>query len=109
MSMPEYEELGEALLAFIFLKGGALHEVRASETYGPLGEFFKLTTEEQAMPRKDGNPGGTMWQNRIQWTRQKLINEGLAEARGRGVWGLTVGGIERVSPVIDKYRAFKQN
>jgi restriction endonuclease Mrr len=94
MPIPDYEPLAEALLSFIFLNGGAKFQVQANETYGPLADFFDLTGAERSEPRPDGY-GGTHWQNRVQWTRQKLINEGLVMGRGRGQWGLTPGGVSR--------------
>jgi restriction endonuclease Mrr len=102
MAFPDYEALADALLCFIFLNGCEKHQVRAYETYDPLADFFGLTHEERSSPRPDGY-GGRHWLNLVQWTRQKLINEGYVEGRGRGIWGLTAKGVQRAQSVAGAY------
>lgn len=108
MSFPDYEELADALLCFIFLNGGETHQVRSGETYNPLADFFDLPREERTRPRPDGY-SGSQWQNRVQWTRQRLINDGDLERRGRGNWGLTPSGISRAQSIAHSYDKLEQD
>lgn len=108
MPIPEYEELADALLAFVYLNGGDEYEVRAGSTYEPLAEFFALSQVERSRPRPDGYSGSD-WHNKVQWTRQRLINHGLlyGPQHGfwrRGVWRLTRAGISRASLIAHKHR-----
>ena len=98
MPLPEYEDLADALLCFIYHKGGPNYQVRARETYEPLANHFELTASERTEPRADGY-GGTRWENRVQWTRQRLINRGYVESREHGIWGLTTLGVEHAHSI----------
>ena len=103
MSYPDYEELADALLCFIYRYGGGKYQVRANETYGPLANFFYLTHEEKTRSRLDGY-SGSLWENRIQWTRQRLINKGYAEKREYEIWGLTDEGVQCARSIVNSYR-----
>jgi hypothetical protein len=94
MSYPEYETLADALLIYIFQHGGNTYECNASDTYEPLADIFGLSHTERTAPRADGH-SGRQWENLVQWTRQRLINDGYAESRSWGVWGLTSRGVSR--------------
>ena len=47
MSYPEYQDLEEPLLLFIYCNGGLNYQVRAIDTYVPLAEQFGLTEREK--------------------------------------------------------------
>jgi len=96
MSFPEYEQLADALLCFIFQKGGTTYSLTPKQIYDPLADFFGLDESERKKPRDDGYPG-LQWQNRVQWTRQLLINKGYLDGHVRGVWQLTEQGIHHAS------------
>jgi len=107
MSFPEYEDMEEPLLCFIYFNGGENFEVSPSDTYEPLADFFELTKEERIRPRPDGY-SGSHWQNRVQWTRQRLINQGYLDGSTRGRWRLTDSGIQRASSISSKYISLKK-
>ena len=94
MPIPEYEDLARELLRFIYLKGGPQYAMRPRDVYEPLADRFHLSRVERDEPRPDGGPG-THWQNRCQWTRQRLVNHGMLAPSTRGVWKLTKAGISK--------------
>jgi hypothetical protein len=94
MSYPEYASLADALLSYIYRCGGSTFQCHAREIYEPLADLFCPTRAEREAPRPDGY-SGRYWENLVQWTRQRLINEGYAESRGHGIWGLTQRGVTR--------------
>jgi hypothetical protein len=98
MSIPDYGRLADALMALIYFRGGPNHVVTPNETYRPLADFFSLTAEERTRKRADGHPGRD-WENKVQWTRQRLINLGLMWMPGRGLWALSAAGIGRAATV----------
>ncbi|HPO87641.1 MAG TPA: winged helix-turn-helix domain-containing protein [Candidatus Hydrogenedentes bacterium] len=107
MGFPEYKDMEEPFLCFIYFNGGDNFEVSPSDTYEPLADFFELTEEERTCPRPDGY-SGSYWQNRVQWTRQRLINYGYLDGSRRERWRLTDKGIQRASSVSSKYKSLKQ-
>jgi len=107
MAFPQYQNIADALLCFIFLNGGNDHQVNAAQTYEPLADFFALTQEDRNRPRPDGF-GCTLWENRVQWTRQRLINHGYAESRGHGEWGLTPEGVSRAKSIVGEFNRSKK-
>lgn len=104
MLYPDYEKMEEPLLCYIYLNGGQYFKVLANSTYKPLGDFFGLSPEDQKRPRNDGY-SGSGWEIRVQWTRQKLINQGyIGKSIERGIWTLTKKGVERAQKVTHKYK-----
>lgn len=101
MPYPEYEQLADALVCFLFRTGGSNFERRASDTYAPLADEFGLSRAERVAPRPDGY-SGSLWENRVQWTRQRLINHGYAVSGGRGVWRLTEKGVQRARSICGR-------
>lgn len=102
MPFPEYEELADTLLYFIYLRGGPSYSLRPKQVYDPLADIFGLDEKERKRPRPDGH-SGSHWENRVQWTRQRLINEGELDGRVRGLWRLTEQGINRASRLKSKF------
>ena len=86
MEYPEYEEIAKALLAFIHANGGS---VNPKECYESLADHFKLSLTDRNMARKDGR-AGRQWDNRVQWTRQRLVNRGSVDERQRGLWKIKI-------------------
>lgn len=107
MAFPEYKETADALLAFIYLNGGKDHFVKARSTYDPLADHFGLSAEERSRPRRDGG-AGTQWENHVQWTRQRLINNNLLKSKGHGYWQLTPAGIARATLLASGFSSMKQ-
>ncbi len=104
---PEHEEIVEPLLCFMFLNGGPKYESRAAEVYDPLATFFGLTKTERTQRRKDRR-SERQWDNQLQWARQRLVNRGLVESGGRGIWRLTADGVRRAMEVAPKYQSLKR-
>lgn len=104
----DYEQLGDALLSLIYLRGGDEYEANASDTYEVLADYFGLSASERLREWPDGY-SGLYWPNRVQWTRQKLINQGYMESRGRGKWGLTPKGVLRGAAITGHYEKSKSN
>jgi len=108
MGYPEYEDMEEPLLCYIYFNGGTNYEVRPKETYDPLANFFGLSLSERKSPRPDGY-GGSQWENRVQWTRQRLINNGELDGSTRGIWRLNNAGEFRASKISNRYKQLKLN
>ncbi|HUU09133.1 MAG TPA: winged helix-turn-helix domain-containing protein [Phycisphaerae bacterium] len=102
MAFPEYIDLADALLSFVFLNGGEDKEVAASSTYEPLADFFALTDAQRTVQRPDGR-AESFWHNRVQWARQRLINQGYMERRRHGWWGLTPAGELRAARIQARF------
>jgi hypothetical protein len=112
MAYPQYDEMDDPLLCFILLYGGDNHVVDAGFTYEPLADFFGLTATEQTAPRSDGG-SGTQWQSRVQWARQRLINQGLIvdppkDRSERGHWTLSPEGVQRARLAVGQYRRLQR-
>ncbi|HVA81063.1 MAG TPA: winged helix-turn-helix domain-containing protein [Candidatus Binataceae bacterium] len=107
MHFPDYEEMDEPLLCFILLNGGPDHAVQPNVVYEPLADFFGLTKEDKIKARADGY-AGRQWHNRVQWARQRLVNQGYLVGSLRNVWRLSAAGVKRASLVADKYAALKR-
>ncbi len=102
MPFPEYEQMADALLWYIYTNGGVSYSLHPKEIYDPLADFFGLDEEERRRPRPDGY-SGSHWENRVQWTRQRLINEGELDGHIRGVWRLTDQGIRRAARIKSRF------
>ena len=94
MAFPDYEQMADALNYYIYLSGGDLYALRPKQVYEPLANFFGLSEKERKTPRADGHTGSE-WENRVQWTRRRLINEGKLDGQIRGVWRFSDDGINK--------------
>ena len=107
MSLPDYTAMADALLALIVLQGGPEYAITSQDAYRPLADYFGLSERQRTRTRPDGR-SGTEWENRVQWTRQKLINAGLLDGSVRGVWRLTGKGARAAKKVSAKYTVFRR-
>lgn len=96
MILPEYDEMASALVKLIYQLGGNNYTITPKQAYRPLGQMFGLNEADMTRPRHDGRPG-LEWENRVQWTRQRLINDGLLDGSVRGYWTLTEKGLSQAS------------
>jgi len=102
--IPEYEQMADALLYIIYINGKKQSfSLAPKQIYEPMADLFDLTYAERNEPRPDGY-SGSHWQNRVQWTRQKLINEGYLDGGIRGIWRLTEQGINRASKLKNNFQ-----
>ncbi|MDX9755670.1 MAG: winged helix-turn-helix domain-containing protein [bacterium] len=102
MCFPEYKDMEEPFVCYIYLNGGKNHEIRPCDIYDPLADFFGLTMRDRNMPRPDGY-SGTIWKNRVQWLRQRLVNHGYLDGSKKGIWRLTDRGVLLASSVVARY------
>ncbi len=103
MAFPEYADIEEPLLCFIYMRGGRNHEVEASDTYRPLAEYFGLSEYERSRPRDDRDE--PLWNNMVQWARRKINEQGHLAVSRRGRWKLSDSGITVAERAADKYRS----
>lgn len=110
MPFPEYKELENPLLAFIYLNGGERYEIQAKDTYEPLADFFGLPEEDRQKTRDEIFGDGKSekaWSNRVQWARKSLNDYGYIDRSApRSVWKLSKTGIEAAKKLVDKFEFF---
>lgn len=103
---PGYEDVEEPLLCFILFHGGPQHQVRASDTYRPLADFFGLSAAQRHEVLDDGT-GRPKWNNMVQWARRKLKERSLLADAGYGVWKLSDKGLMEGQRIQSKYTKLK--
>jgi 5-methylcytosine-specific restriction enzyme A len=96
MGYPEYQDLEDPLLCYIYTNGGEKYQVRSSDTYKPLANYFLLTPQERIQTRDEVHHDGRdepFWNNMVQWARRKLKNRGFLASSPHGTWRLSEEGI----------------
>jgi 5-methylcytosine-specific restriction protein A len=96
MSYPEYQDLEDPLLCYIYTNGEDQYQVRSSDTYEPLADYLLLTTNERTQTRDEVRHDGRrepLWNNMVQWARRKLKNKGYLASSPHGTWRLSEEGI----------------
>lgn len=90
--LPTHGQIELPLLEVLIALGG---KSKPKAVY-PLitGKFPTLTPEDLEIRLKHGERA---WHNRIQWVRQRLIENGDMEGPERGVWAITEQGRKRVN------------
>jgi len=104
---PEYQDIEDPLLCFIYQNGGANYQVHASDTYGPLADYFSLSQWERTRSRDETHSDGRdepLWNNMVQWARRKLKDKGYLAPSPRGTWRLSEEGILAARRVCSGYR-----
>ena len=88
MALPTQAEVKPVLLDVLAALGG---RARPREVYPYVTDRFPQITPEDvsALVGRGRTP---QWQNRVQWARQNLVEEGLIDASERGIWQLTPAG-----------------
>jgi restriction endonuclease Mrr len=84
MDLPNHPDVERALLTLLASHD---HPVRPLNVYGQLADRFKLTTEQMKVRRTDRDE--PLWNNRVQWARNRLVQHGLMKKGPRGLWSLT--------------------
>jgi restriction system protein len=95
MAIPSVKDIELPLLTEIEAAGG---QARPSRLYDKVARRFPQLTpaDREARHPKSGIP---IWTNRVQWTRQRLVNKGEIDAFTRGVWRITEKGRARLGVV----------
>lgn len=87
MPIPTQKDIAIPLLHLIQEMGG---QVKPNDVYEKLADYFGLNEKE----RNEMQPSGRSkkFENRVQWTRFFLCNQGLLDGSSRGIWKLTEKG-----------------
>jgi len=77
------------------------HELRSREIRSTIARRFadRFTDEDRTLIR-DREP---RWANNLQWTRKRMVMDGLLESTlsaGHGVWKLTAGGVREAESLV---------
>jgi hypothetical protein len=92
--LPESDYIGP-LLQVLAEKGGSAHASEVVEEVGTRLGARLTSLDKERLPS-----GGIRWQNRMQFARLRLAEEGLIERNTRrGVWALTDAGMAKASEV----------
>src|SRR5271170_3725009 len=91
--LPPYSDVERELLLLLFRTGGERFSRKADEVYSPLADIFGLNREQRSRLRADREE--SLWNNRVQWARRKLVEGGLMLPGPRGVWRLTESGRQK--------------
>ena len=96
---PAYVDIGDALQLLIYKCGGNDYVLRASETYEPLADRFKLSMRARTVTRAEllnkpkRNDKKPYWHKLVQFGRLRLVEKGdLHRLGGLGLWKLTKQG-----------------
>lgn len=94
MPIPTRKDIVIPLLHLIHDMGG---QVKPNDIYEKLADYFGLNEKE----RNEMQPSGLSkkFDNRVQWTRLFLCQQGFIDRSTRGVWKLTEKGRKEVSKV----------
>jgi DGQHR domain-containing protein len=89
--MPKQSEMEIPLLRCLEEIGG---RGAPQSVHSRIGKFFPDLTQADLAQTLAG--GTNKWRNRIAWVRQRLVSIGEMESVGRGVWGITEKGRNRL-------------
>ena len=90
MALPKQDDIELPLLEEIEGMGG---QAQPSELYPKVTIRFPQIT--QADLNRTTKQGGSKWENRIQFARQKLVEKGQMDKSVRGIWRITDKGREQ--------------
>jgi len=95
MAIPSVKYIELPLLTEIKAVGG---EAKPSELYDKVATHFPHLT---LADRKARHPrsGALIWENRVRWARQHLVNKGEIDASMQGIWKITERGKARLGVV----------
>ncbi|MCA9295447.1 MAG: restriction endonuclease [Phycisphaerales bacterium] len=94
MAIPTSKACIEPLLAELLKAGGSSSP---GDMYTRVAARFPDLTKDDL--ERELNSGNNMFQNRVQWARQRLVEMGLIDPSIRGVWKLTDEGIAAANGV----------
>lgn len=95
-NLPSQKEIEMPLLKVLLRRGGSVNmREHGKEIYEELADFFKLSaTQRTTMLHSTKTP---VWNNRVQWVRQSLVQKGEIDGSVKGVWTITEKGKKRLS------------
>jgi len=92
---PTQEEMKIPLLRLINKRkrGYIIFSEDGEDIANELSDFFELTEAQRNETRENLNvKGKSVWRNNIQWTRKKLVADGLLSGDRRDIWEITEKG-----------------
>jgi hypothetical protein len=89
--LPTEREVGIALHELLLLRHPAVLD--PADAYETLAETFGLSKTLRALPMEGSEINH--WENRVQWARKRLVDEGVIDNSEHGVWQLK----KRTSPI----------
>ena len=87
MTLPSQSAIRGPLLVELLRVGGS---IKPSEIYDSVASHFPGMTGDEREAEMDC--GHNVFNNRVQWARQRLVDEGMIDPSVRGVWRLTEAG-----------------
>src|SRR4051812_48214997 len=93
MPLPTQNEIRMPLLDVIDRLGGY---ATPQQIYPKVAEYFPQITPQELEETLPSSPQTNRWWNRVQWTRQALIAEGLIDGSQRGLWKITQKGLDQL-------------
>ena len=84
MTLLKQAEIEIPLLEVLFGIGG---QGKPKDIYSKVAEKFPGLTQSDLTEKMPS--GANKWTNRIQWTRQNLINKGDIYSQERGIWTIS--------------------
>ncbi len=72
----------------------------AQDSYRPLADHFGLTEDEREATRDDvfrDHRPEPCWNNRVQWARRRLNDQGYLASTNRGYWKLSPESVRKAS------------
>ena len=95
MAIPSEKDIELPLLQEIEAAGG---EAKPADLYAKVARHFpQLTLADQKV--RHPRSGLLIWTNRVQWSRQHLVNKGEIDASTRGIWKITEKGRARIEAI----------
>ncbi len=101
---PEYGDIENGLLIYLQSLDGP---VRTNRVYEPLADQFGLSDEQRTRLRADKDE--SLWHNKVQWARRKLVERGLMPRQPHGLWQLTDAGRSAASRLAGQLPKFSQS
>ena len=97
MSIPGQASIELPLLLEIERSGGRVEKRdHFPGSYDRVARHFPDLTEDDKRIRRESGNQGLMWENNVEWARNKLREKGDLEAGMREVWEITNQGRERL-------------
>jgi 5-methylcytosine-specific restriction enzyme B len=89
MPFPTQSEIKVPLLELLVKLGG---QAEPQQLYPKVAEYFPQLTEEDLKATLPSSPSTSKWWNRVQWSRQRLVEAGYIDGSEHGIWKITKEG-----------------
>jgi MoxR-like ATPase len=106
MPLPTQNEIKRPLLEVIEKLGG---HAAPQQIYPKVAEYFPYITDEDLAATLPNSPTTNKWWNRVQWTRQTLVDTGYIDGSQHGLWKITPLGSQWLHESTDETVPFHQD